>query len=67
MIKAKPKPINEIVNYIAPYQDILVVGCGGCVSVCLAGGQKEVSILGIELELAAAKTKSPARFVGYTV
>jgi ferredoxin len=67
MIKAKQKPIEEILNYIAPYKDVLIVGCGGCVSVCLAGGQKEVNILQIELELALDKTKSPGQFNGYTV
>jgi len=67
MIKAKSKPIEEILNYIAPYQDILIVGCGGCVSVCLAGGQKEVAILQTELELERNKTKATGRFSGYTV
>jgi len=67
MIKAKPKPIKEILNYIEPYQDILIVGCGGCVSVCLAGGQKEVTILQTELELERNKTKATGQFFGYTV
>ncbi len=42
MVKGKRKPINEIKSVISGYSKILVVGCGGCVSVCLAGGQKEV-------------------------
>ena len=67
MIKAKSKPIDEILNYIAPYPDVLIVGCGGCVSVCLAGGQTEVKILQIELELARDKTKSAGQLSGYTV
>lgn len=50
MIKAKPKPLEEILGYIEPYQNVLIVGCGGCVSVCLAGGQKETHILRAELE-----------------
>ncbi|PIE71303.1 MAG: hypothetical protein CSA22_03300 [Deltaproteobacteria bacterium] len=41
MIKAKRKPLEEIGNAIAPYDQILILGCGGCVSVCLAGGQRE--------------------------
>ena len=42
MVKGKRKPIDEINSVISGYSKILVVGCGGCVSVCLAGGQKEV-------------------------
>jgi len=67
MIKAKSKPIEEIVDYITPYRDVLIVGCGGCVSVCLAGGQKEVNILQTELELLRDKTKTDGQFSGFTV
>ena len=67
MIKAKPKPIEEILNYIRLYENILIAGCGGCVSVCLAGGQKEINILQTELELALDKTNSPGQFSGHTV
>lgn len=41
MIKAKQKPVEEIYNLIKNHSQILCVGCGGCTSVCLAGGQKE--------------------------
>jgi ferredoxin len=64
MIKAKSKPIKEILKYIAPYQNGLIVGCGGCVSVCLAGGQKEVGILQAELELSKGTS---GNLTGYTV
>ena len=67
MIKAKSKPIKEILEYIEPYQTVLIVGCGGCVSVCLAGGQKEVGILQTELELLRGKRKPADQFTGYTV
>jgi len=49
MIKAKRKPINELEETLQPYKRILNIGCGGCVSVCLAGGQKEVNVLNAEL------------------
>jgi len=64
MIKAKPKPLSEIAGYIKPYERVLIVGCGGCVSVCLAGGQQEVNILTAELETAAGHTGT---IRGYTV
>jgi len=50
MIKAKRKPLTELKQSIQAYQKVLIVGCGGCVSVCLAGGQKEVNILKAELD-----------------
>jgi ferredoxin len=49
MIKAKRKPLTELKQSIQAYSKVLIVGCGGCVSVCLAGGQKEVNILKAEL------------------
>jgi ferredoxin len=41
---------------IAPYQRILIVGCGTCMTVCGAGGEREVSFLHSALRLAQAKS-----------
>lgn len=67
MIKAKPKPLDEIAGYISPYQRVLILGCGGCVSVCLAGGQKEVDVLKAELSLQSSKNMDRKVLGGYTV
>src|SRR6056297_3396586 len=67
MIKAKPKPLEEILGYIKPYNKILIAGCGGCVSVCLAGGQKEVNILKSELEFALTEAGASKTISGHTV
>ena len=64
MVKAKKKPIPELKSIIQPYQKILNIGCGGCVSVCLAGGQKEVNVLNAELSLEVGKA---ATIDGYTI
>jgi len=41
MIIAERKPFAEIKAMLAPYKKILIVGCGTCVAVCLAGVKKK--------------------------
>jgi ferredoxin len=52
MIVAKRKPFEEIARAAEPYRRVLVVGCGTCVAVCLAGGEKEAGILAAQLDIA---------------
>jgi ferredoxin len=52
MIVAERKSIPELVDMLRPYQNILVLGCGTCVTVCLAGGEREVSIIASALRIA---------------
>lgn len=51
MIMAKPKPIEEIINEVKDFHKILIAGCDGCVTVCEAGGMKEVQILASALRI----------------
>jgi len=51
MIIASKKPFEEIVNEIKDFQSLLVLGCNECVSVCEAGGKKEVEILASSLRM----------------
>jgi ferredoxin len=52
MIVADRKKIPEIRDMIRGHRRVLLVGCGTCVTVCLAGGEREVGILGSALRMA---------------
>jgi ferredoxin len=51
MIVADRKPIEEIIEEIKDFNNILVVGCNECVTVCEAGGKKEVGVLASALRM----------------
>ena len=51
MIVADKKPIEEIIEMIAGHQSVLIAGCNECVTVCEAGGKKEVGVLASALRM----------------
>jgi hypothetical protein len=67
MIKAKQKPIAEIKTLIAPYKKILILGCGTCVTISFAGGEKEVGMLASSLRIASAMEGQDKTFAEATV
>jgi ferredoxin len=52
MIVADRKKIPEIRDMVKDHQRVLLVGCGTCVTVCLAGGERETGIIGSALRMA---------------
>jgi len=51
MIVAEKKPIEEIIAHVKDFNKILIAGCNECVTVCEAGGKKEVGILASALRM----------------
>lgn len=51
MIVAQRKPVEEIKQALEGYEKILIVGCGTCVAVCMAGGEREVGVLASMLKM----------------
>ena len=52
MIVAHRKNVQDLKSILAAHKRILVLGCGGCVTVCLAGGEREVGMLSSALRIA---------------
>jgi ferredoxin len=52
MIVGEQKSLDELKDMVADYQSILILGCGTCVTVCFAGGEKEVGVLASSLRMA---------------
>ena len=59
MIVASPKPIKELALLTQSHDKILFVGCGTCVTVCLAGGEREVGIASYAVRMARKLAGKP--------
>lgn len=59
MIVASRKPIAEIKGMLASHRNVLFVGCGTCMTVCLAGGEREVGIMSYAVRIARRLDANP--------
>jgi len=68
LIVAEQKPVEEIRQVISPYEKVLLLGCGTCMTVCGAGGEQDVSFLHSALRLALTRGGGGSHsFLEYTV
>ncbi len=51
MIIAQRKPLNEIMNMLEREEKVLILGCRECVTVCFAGGEREVAEISSALRI----------------
>jgi ferredoxin len=52
MIIAEQKSLEEVKTLIGNSEKVLVLGCGTCVTVCFAGGEREAAITASSLRMA---------------
>lgn len=59
MIVGDRKPLEEILESIKNYDKILLLGCGGCVTICFSGGDKAAGLLASQISIARNKEHKP--------
>jgi ferredoxin len=67
MIVGTQKPLEEIISSIEGYNNVLILGCGTCVSVCLTGGDKEAHAMARALQHALKENPEPPVFEVNTI
>ncbi len=67
MIIAEQKPFEEIAKMVEIFDKVLVLGCNECVTVCLAGGEKEVGVLATSLRLLRKQGDRPITTLEETI
>ncbi len=67
MIVASGKSIAEIKGLLADHDEVLFAGCGTCVTVCLAGGEREVGIMSYAMRMARRLDGRPIEIEQITI
>jgi ferredoxin len=67
MIIAESKSLDEVKQLLGSAQNVLVVGCGTCVTVCFAGGAREAAITSTSLRMTTKLDGNPMAVSDVTV
>jgi hypothetical protein len=67
MIVASPKSVAQLKTIVARHKKVLFAGCGTCVTVCLAGGEREVTIAGYAVRMARRLAGMPIEIEQLTI
>lgn len=67
MVIGERKPFDEITKMLEGHKKVLVLGCGGCVTVCLTGGRDEARVLSSQLRMARDKDGNPLEIIEETI
>jgi ferredoxin len=67
MIVASPKPVSELKTLLEGHDKVLFVGCGTCVTVCLAGGEREVGLAAYAMRMARKLAGKPIAIEQVTI
>jgi len=67
MVVGERKPFDELMRMLEGHKKIMVLGCGGCVTVCLTGGEDAVRVLSSQLRMAREKEGNPLEIIEKTV
>ena len=66
MIVADRKPLEEILDSIKDYKKIMLMACGGCVTICFSGGAKAAGLLASQIKIARKKQGSEIEIIECT-
>ena len=67
MIVAEQKTLEEVKSLIGNSKNVLVVGCGTCVTVCFAGGSREAAIMSSSLRMSSKLDHNPRNVTDVTI
>jgi ferredoxin len=67
MVVGERKPFEEITRMLEGHKKVMVLGCGGCVTVCLTGGDEAVRVLSSQLRMARDNQGNPIEIIEKTV
>lgn len=67
MVIGERKPFEEIVKMLSDHKKILLLGCGGCVTVCLTGGEEAARVLSSQLRMFREKDNNPLEIIEKTI